>query len=273
LNRIFSKLNMFIKDITPPFIYRLFEPKSKPDEYGFFGNYKSWETALKDCVGYDAEEILNKTKESALKVKNGEAVFERDSYIFNKIQYSWSLLAGIMKAAADNEGRLIVLDFGGALGSHYYQNREFLKGLKQVKWSVVEQKNFVDCGKQFFEDEFLRFYYDIETCISNVHPNVIILSSVIQYMEKPYELLKGIVNKDIEYILIDRTAFNVEDYDRLTVQKVPSFIYDASYPAWFLSENKFLSAFDGKYKLIADFEALDVVNVPSYYKGYLFKRN
>ena len=33
MNRIFSKLNIFIKNITPPFIYRLFEPKSKPDEY------------------------------------------------------------------------------------------------------------------------------------------------------------------------------------------------------------------------------------------------
>ncbi len=271
MNKILTKLNIFIKNITPPFLYKMFEQKSKQDEYGFFGNYKSWNLALKECTGYDADTILNKTRESALKVKNGEAVFERDSYIFDKIQYSWSLLAGIMKTAADNEGRLSVLDFGGALGSHYYQNREFLKGLKEVKWSVVEQKNFVECGKEFFEDEFLKFYHDIETCIAKEHPNVLILSSVIQYMEKPYELLKDVINKGIEYILIDRTAFNVEDYDRLTVQKVPPFIYDASYPAWFLSENKFLSVFNGKYKLVADFEALDVVNVPSYYKGYLFK--
>jgi putative methyltransferase (TIGR04325 family) len=272
LKKLKYLINKILKDITPPVIFKAFLKKNRGGGYGFFGKYKNWNDAVKECSGYDSDMILEKVKESSLKVRNGEAVFERDSYIFDKIQYSWPLLAGIMKAAADSDGRLSVLDFGGALGSHYFQNREFFKDLKEFKWSVVEQKNFVDCGKELFEDDKLKFYYDIDSCTENENPNVIVLSSVIQYMEKPYDLIRDIVNRGIEYIVIDRTAFNVEDVDLLTVQKVPPFIYDASYPAWFLNEKKFLSAFENKYKLVADFEASDVVNIPSIFKGFLFQR-
>ena len=61
----------------------------------------------------------------AFKVKNGEAVYERDSVLFDEIQYSWGLLAGLEKAALEHDGKLCVLDFGGSLGSTYYQNKQF----------------------------------------------------------------------------------------------------------------------------------------------------
>jgi len=69
-----------------------------------------------------------------------------------------------MYAAAKSEGVLKVLDFGGSLGSTYFQNRKFLDSLKDVVWCVVEQKHFVDVGKVDFEDSRLKFYYDIESC-------------------------------------------------------------------------------------------------------------
>ena len=73
-----------------------------------------------------AQDILDKVLAATLKVKQGQAVFERDSVLFDEIEYSWPLLAGLMWAAASNGGKLNVLDFGGALGSSYYQNRKFL---------------------------------------------------------------------------------------------------------------------------------------------------
>ena len=62
-------------------------------------------------------------------------------------------------------GVLSVLDFGGSLGSTYYQNKKFLDSLDDVSWNIVEQKHFVDAGKEDFEDERLRFSYDIESCV------------------------------------------------------------------------------------------------------------
>ena len=45
-----------------------------------------------------------------MKVKKGEAVYERDSMIFDQIEYSWPVLFGLMWAAAQNSGYLKVLD-------------------------------------------------------------------------------------------------------------------------------------------------------------------
>ena len=91
-------------------------------------------------------------------VKRGEAVFERDSVIFDKVQYAWPVTAGLMWVAARNGGRLSVLDFGGSLGSSYFQNREFLAYLPNVRWSVIEQAHFVKAGRKHIQDERLVFY-------------------------------------------------------------------------------------------------------------------
>ena len=82
----------------------------------FEGSYSTWQEADALCNGYDNMDILEKVLSATLKVKNGEAVYERDSVIFDQIEYSWPILTGLMCAAAQNSGCLKVLDFGSSLG-------------------------------------------------------------------------------------------------------------------------------------------------------------
>ena len=77
--------------------------------------------------------------------------------VFNEVQYAWPLLAGLLWVAAKHGGRLEVLDFGGSLGSSWFQNRAFLAGLGAVGWNVVEQSATVDVGRREFADETLCF--------------------------------------------------------------------------------------------------------------------
>ena len=98
-------------------------------------------------------------------------------------------------------------------------------------------KKKVECGKKYFENEYLKFYFSLDDCIKEQNPDAILLSSVIQYIEQPYDLLKKIINYGLEFIIIDRIAFIKGDKERLTVQKVSPKIYKASYPAWFFSES------------------------------------
>ena len=104
------------------------------------------------------------------------------------------------------------------------------------------------------------------------------LSSVLPYIEKPYDLLEDVNKLDIEYILIDRTFFNEDQDDRLTIQKVSPTIYDASYPCWIFSQDKFLRSLEKKFKIINDFEAIGgkicIYNPKSYFisKGMLIKK-
>jgi putative methyltransferase (TIGR04325 family) len=208
--------------------------------------------------------------ESTLKVKNGEAVFERDSFIFDEIQYSWGVLASLFKVAVENGNSLKVLDFGGALGSHYFQNKKFLQPIKIKKWTVVEQKHYIDVGNKKIADGILSFAYSIED-VNNA--DVLILSAVLQYFPNPYEWLEKFIAKKIPYIVLDRTAFSTEGRDRLTLQKVPPEIYEAQYPAWFLDKSKVFSVIQKEYELIAEFQdTIDVIEeIPSEYKGALFR--
>jgi len=218
-------------------------------KYGWHGNYSSWENAKKDSIGYDSDLILDKVKNSLLKVKNGEAIYERDSILFDKMEYSWPLLAALLWIANKNMGKLNIIDFGGSLGSTYFQNKPFLKDLSELHWNIIEQEKFVECGKHYFED-----------------------------VESPYDLLEKIIGLNFTYIIFDRTSFLEHGKDRITVQKVPPHIYNASYPAWVFEKKKFLDFFKGKYELIAEFEAYVgkeyyiVNNVKAGDKGFIFRR-
>ena len=236
------------------------------------GDYPSWEAALQACGdnGYAADNILQKTLASTLKVKNGEAVFERDSCLFDKIAYSFPLLACLFKVAAECGNRLSVVDFGGALGSHYFQNRDFLRPVEIEKWVVVEQTKHVEAGTRFIAEGPLSFAPVLES-VGNV--NLLLSSSTLQYLDRPYDYARRFADSGIEYILLDRLAVNVEPRDRLTIEVVPPRIYEARYPSWFLHEEKVLDIFKEKYELLLDFDSLiDKANVPSVYRGYLFKR-
>jgi putative methyltransferase (TIGR04325 family) len=244
--------------------------------YGWYGDFRSWQEAEAASVGYDAENILQQVKTSLLKVKNGDAVYERDSVIFDTIQYSWELLAALMWIAAQNKGQLHLIDFGGSLGSTYYQNKIFLDYLDDVSWNIVEQDKFVDVGREIFQDDTLRFYTSIsEYCLKRRGEiNTILFSSVLQYLEAPFDVLKEAFDSQIKYIVVDRTGFTLNDKERITIQKVPVRIYKASYPCRFFSEAEFVDFFEqNNYRLISDFVAHDQANVPSIWKGFIFMKN
>jgi putative methyltransferase (TIGR04325 family) len=271
-------MNNFLKSIAketvPPVLLKTYRRLSKnaATEYGWSGNYSSWEEAQRLTTGYNADVILERVKLSLLKVKSGQAVYERDSVLFDQIQLPFPLLTALLTVAIEHQSQLNILDFGGSLGSTYFQCRNVLSGLKQLSWNIVEQKQFVDCGKRLLEDKHLKFFYDIETCVSAKKPDVILLSGVIQCLEKPYEWLEKIVHYDFKFIILDRTGFVMSGGDRLTIQKVPPEIYPASYPCWFFNLEKFLAVFSERYELIFDFDALDKANIPSQYKGFYFRR-
>jgi putative methyltransferase (TIGR04325 family) len=263
-------------------IKNLFRKRKKlQNQYGWFGNFDNWDEVKRLAPGYDADNILKKTKESLLRVKNGEAIYERDSVLFDKKEYPYAIISSLLYIAARNNSKLNVIDFGGSLGSTWFQVRDFIPAEIELSWSIVEQEAYIKEGKDHFSDGVLDFYFSIEECIAakkDIH--VILLSSVVQYLEKPHEFLDQLTNYNVNYLLFDRTAFvNGDAPDRLTLQIVPPEIYEAKYPAWFFNEYGFLAHFDS-YKLKADFRSfvegenhmsIDQEMV-AYDKGFLFER-
>ena len=260
-----------MRDCCPPILLKLAR-QVRNENNAFTGSYDTWVDAEKHASGYDTDTIFQRVREAALKVKRGEAVFERDSVCFYEEEYRWPALACLLTIAANQGGKLNVLDFGGALGSFYFQHKKFFSRLKSISWSVIEQAHFVECGKKELQNENLKFYTNINECIAKEKVDVVLLSSVLQYLEKPESLLTELTKIKAGYILIDRTPFIEESADRLTVQSVPTSIYKASYPAWFFSSNKFNELIRKiGYRIIEEFDSDDDAGIGKF-KGYFLER-
>jgi putative methyltransferase (TIGR04325 family) len=244
--------------------------------HGWFGDFSSWSLAKKECSGYDASNILSTVKDSVLKVRNGEAVYERDSVLFDEITYSPHLIE-VFQSVVKN-GKFHVVDFGGSLGSSYFQHRSLFQDLTDFKWAVVEQGHFVECGKNDIALDELKFYNTVDEALEEQSAHVLFLSSVVQYFEEPYNLIESLLKYNFEFIVLDRTAFIEGVKERITKQVVPEFIYKASYPAWFLNEQKLLNAFSKHYELVFDFpssfdsDGMQEDGKRVYRKGFYFKR-
>jgi putative methyltransferase (TIGR04325 family) len=222
-------------------------------KYGWFGDYKTWEAVQSDCEGYDTEGILEKVVNAARQVKEGKAAYERDSVLFFEKEEN-TFIVQALKKAQNTEGVVSVLDFGGSLGSTYFQNRSFMPQLE--KWCVVEQEHFVALGKKEFKDAILSFELNIETAYQKIKPQIVLLNSVLQYLDTPYEILEKIEKLPVEYLLIERTPVADLEKDRITKQIVPNYIYKASYPSWIFSDKHLETT------LLKNWEIIESQNTP-----------
>lgn len=257
----------------PPFLKRKRRRKSA-DAGGFSGDFASWSDAQQRCGGYDQPSILEKTRTAIAEVRDGRAIFERDSVLLPRPERPYPLIACLLAAAGRRRGRLSVLDFGGSLGSTYFQCRPFLSGIDELQWAVVEQPHYVVVGRREFTSDVLRFHDTPEAACVAVTPDVLLLSGVLAYLPDPHAMLERLLGLRIPSIVVDRTMFLRSDRDRLTVQVVPPEIYAASYPAWFLGETRFLGAFaragyQATETWVCD-ERWPVDDDEGIYKGFLF---
>lgn len=245
-------MRQFLKQLLPPLAKRMLKYDFR---YGWHGNYSGWEEARKQTTGYNADVIIDRVRSSALKVKNGEAAYERDAITYDSAPVYYPVLSALLYAASVNNNRLTVLDYGGSLGTLYYQHRKFLQGLSELHWCIVEQPEFVKVGQQDFEDHQLHFFFTPAEAIAKYGPHIVLFESSLQYFPDPYATVQELMPYRIPFIFIDRIAFSPDDNDRLTVQKVPPAFYDASYPCWFPSKEKFMQMMSGKYKLLGNFKS------------------
>lgn len=237
----------------------------------FRGDYATWAEAIARSTGYDTANILDKAVAATRAVHSGQAVWERDTVLFYEGASHAPLLKALQTAAAW-DGRLSVLDFGGALGSTWWQHRRWLSDIPGLRWSVVEQPGFVAAGRREFATDVLRFYETVETCFAAEQPTLILLSSVLPYLEDPHALLAGLAARDCAWLVIDRTGFTRHGRDQLTVQHVPESIYRASYPCWFFDRAKLLVPLQPRWQMVDEWASFDNGGEKFEYRGLLLKR-
>lgn len=216
----------------------------RQQEVNYAGDFQTWSEAKKNCEGYDSNSIFEKVSNAAMQVKNGKALFDRDSVLFYEEEWNYPLIAWLQRIGAKYDQRLTVVDLGGALGSTYFQNRNFLKeSIRQMQWIVREQEHFVEFGKQNLADTELIFEYDFEKIAATFPVNVLLFSSVLQYLESWKEIItKEIDLFGVQDIIVERTP--VGKRSRIWMETVHEPIYEATYACQVFEEERFIEFFE-----------------------------
>lgn len=238
----------------------------------FSGDFNSWSEARANARGYDDPVIIAKAIAAAHAVRDGRAAFERDTVLFTEPAAHKPLLTALHHVAARNDGNLHVVDFGGAFGSTWWQHRSWLSECASITWEVVEQPHFVTAGQREFTVGPLAFRAALDECDAEPASAVILLSSVLPYLEAPHALVMDIARRGYRHVLIDRTGFVSGRRDRLTLQRVPPSIYDASYPCWFFDRTTLLAPLAASYRIVAEWPSFDYADISAEFRGLLFER-
>jgi putative methyltransferase (TIGR04325 family) len=217
----------------------------------FRGDYASWAAARAASKGYDDAAIVTRAREAALKVRRGEAAMDRDGVAFERPEYAFAVIAALQRAVRD--GALRVLDFGGALGGSYRQFLAFGAAVPRLDWRVVEQPGMAAAGREGYADASLRFFDSTAGALRDGPPDVVLLSSVLQYLPEPYRVLEELGAIPGATLVLDRTPCDEGARDLLCVQTVPPSIYPASYPCWIFSRARLEAALGARHVVRAAF--------------------
>ncbi|WP_027327692.1 methyltransferase, TIGR04325 family [Helicobacter pametensis] len=253
-------MKQLIKSLIPPIILQIINKISNRN-IQWVGDYSTWQEASLQVRGYDPDIYLQKLIDITKIVRDDESKCERDSVLFDQITHPYPLLSNLFSIVTHLQTQsLYILDFGGSLGSLYFQNRKFFRLLPHLTWNILEQDKIIDAGKRYFESPPLFFHSTIKDAKVNLKSNntkILILSSVLQYLENPYSTLQWLLSEiDFDAIIIDRTPFSRDQQHRIIIQKVPQKIYKTQYPCHLFSKQDFLEFIDREgYSLFDEFES------------------
>ncbi len=236
----------------------------------FHGNYSNWPEAREASAGYDHTAVLARVVAATRQVKAGQACWERDGWVFDTPEVNQPLLSALRGIAQENNGVLEIIDFGGSLGSTWWQHRAELETLAAVHWKVVEQSHYVAAGAEF-ADRSISFYGSINEALSGGRPSVMLFSSVLSYLENPWSVLKVAACCGIPHIIIDRTPL-VAGRTRLTVQRTPPALGGGSYPCWLFRREELLAKLNDTYVLVSEWPAIDDLAADVQHRGFHFQR-
>ena len=97
---------------------------------------------------------------------------------------------------------------------------------------------YVNYAKKNIKISNLNFFSDLDKVLKK-NIDLIIFSSVLQYLEYPNKILNKISKKKIKHILILRTPFTNKS-ELLKIQIIPKYIYDSSYPVRIFNYKSFI---------------------------------
>ena len=220
----------------------------------FDDRFAGFTEAAQAAGGYDDRVIDDRSLEAARSVIEGNASFERDGVAFAEPDPRQPVVEAIVVTHQSRAGKapLRLLDVGGGLGSAYWQNIELLPA-NELAWTIVERPSLCEKARELPEHPIV-YRSDLEQAL-NEQWDVILFSSVLQYLAEPHQVLvaAGAVGSTI---IVDRTPMHAGADDAACVQTTPAHIYAASYPAWIFGAGTLEADIPG-WRIISRFPGIE----------------
>ena len=186
-------------------------------------------------------------KEASDKVKGYVTNFSKHEHLIDPLGTEFDsghigIYLGLIKPPISKN----VLDWGGGVGTIYYEMRKYHK----ANWHIVDLDDVVNYGKRKLQTEHLNFWKSIDTALNNVTPDTIVMNSSLHYAPDPYNIAKQLASIGSKKIIINRTL--IADKHKVLIQRDPG-LSNSSCPVTFIEEKRLLSLFND-YRLIFSFD-------------------
>jgi len=234
-------LRRLVKSLVPPValsFYRRFFPA--PKTWIWEGSYSSFEAvpAVNPDYDYDArvqemmvqcQSMLNQAREGCLPLYWHTAI---------------ATLGGVLSA----NGKVRVLDFGGALGTGFIQLSASLQRDVEISYDVVDLPHMCEAGRELFEDDTrIRFHTSLDAVLAPV--DILYLNSVLQYIPDYESLLKKLASVRAQWILLARVASG--DFPPFVARQMN--LSGQIVPHWFLNRGDVVGILSScGYRLLSD---------------------
>jgi putative methyltransferase (TIGR04325 family) len=195
-----------------------------------FSLAKDWNSAKLKTAGYEGNATLESltSRIESLKNPQGQPHDERLVEITKAFRDS-ALQIGVTTP-------IRVLDIGGSFGEHFFHLQTLLPEYS-FDWTVLETEGHCSIIPEFLTSiEGLRF--TSEPPASNQHFDIALLSSVIQYVDVPYDLLTMALQIS-ESVIVNRLPLSPYSEDKVAIQRPGLLGSKGSYPVHIFSETVF----------------------------------
>lgn len=238
-----------------------------PGRIRFIQLSKNKSNSLDKSEGYSNNTIFEQSVAAFQATFSSTKFYEQDAVVLEHPKYDFYLITEIYRLSLLKE-RITIVDFGGGFASKFFQNIKYLEAAKKLNWVVIEQSHVVDFCRNNINEPRLVFKERHDLQLSKVSADIVLISSALQYLDEPYEVLDECLKTEPDTIIIEKTPFIEANYDRQMLQKVPKQIYMAEYKCWFFSINNFRKYFAEKG--FFDVEEYDLSL--NFYAGEKWKR-
>jgi putative methyltransferase (TIGR04325 family) len=234
------------------------------------GSYPDWETAALSCRTTTLEGQLCAYERALTAVLDGQALFERDSLLQHRPVTCWPLMLALRDLQACGTFRPIVLDYGGGLGSVYFQHRAWWSASRPVTWNVVELPQVAAIGRRLVQDPQLNFFDSLEKAVQHQPPDLIVAAGILPMVARPEALLDTLASLGARWLYLDRIPVSHRNGKTLIArQVVPSNVYESESPFWFFDECKWLKQLSSRFVLVG--QSLSDWDDPVWVQGYHYQ--